>query len=118
MAVCPAIVQAITMYEISFMDACLSLIMESGDPRSFAYAMFKKLGAAYVNRADLGGDIDQSAIDVVESKVIADFLSEFVVTRLCAYEDCRDMTVSAPVVPAEQPAEQTPADATPSQEGE
>lgn len=115
-AVAPAIVHAINMYDISFMDAALSLIMEVSYPNTFVFAMFKKLGAAYVNRVDLGGNVDQAAIDIAETGVIADIVSEFVVKKLYCYEECKDMTPKAPVVPQQPAPAPAPAEGEPSEQ--
>lgn len=112
----PAICNAITMYNITFLDATLSMIMESSYVGTFAYAVFKKLGAAYINRANIGGTIDQAAIDIVEIGVITDIVSEFVISKLCCYEECKDMTVTAPVVPETTQDQSSTAGAEPAQE--
>lgn len=111
----------INMYNISFLDAALSLIIEGSFEDTFLECVYKKLGAAYLNRANVGGDIEQGDIDIVESGVIADLVSGFIAHKMLATDECKDMTVKAPVVPPvaeaatpEQPV--APKEGEPSQE--
>ena len=98
------VANSILQYDIGFVDACMTLIINAEFRDTFVEKLANELGAKYLATVNAAGGDEVKDLDfkVAEMDVIARMVSGFVVEHLVGVCECKDMTVKTPVVPAQE----------------
>jgi len=98
------VANSILQYDIGFVDACMTLIINAEFRDTFVEKLANELGAKYLATVNAAGGEEVKDLDfrVAEMDVIARMVSGFVVEHLVGVCECKDMTVKTPVVPAQE----------------
>lgn len=98
------VANSILQYDIGFVDACMTLIINAEFRDTFVEKLANELGAKYLATVNAAGGDEVNDLDfkVAEMDVIARMVSGFVAEHLVGVCECKDMTVKTPVVPAQE----------------
>ena len=98
------VAKSILQYDIGFVDACMTLIINAEFRDTFVEKLANELGAKYLATVNAAGGDEVKDLDfkVAEMDVIARMVSGFVVEHLVGVCECKDMTVKSPIVPAQE----------------
>lgn len=98
------VANSILQYDIGFVDACMTLIINAEFRDTFVEKLANELGAKYLATVNAAGGDEVNDLDfkVAEMDVIARMVSGFVVEHLVGVCECKDMTVKTPIVPAQE----------------
>ena len=98
------VANSILQYDIGFVDACMTLIINAEFRDTFVEKLANELGAKYLATVNAAGGDEVKDLDfkVAEMDVIARMVSGFVAEHLVGVCECKDMTVKTPVVPAQE----------------